>query len=117
LEDPNSVIINQNTTIYKGTTSVDTTTESEVLFIDLIPDTQYNVISTIQFDLNDGIGIQTKSIEKTLFTAPFLEIVKTDVINTGAVIKGEILTLQIDLNNPKLFCLRCEKYELHTYEH
>jgi hypothetical protein len=111
IEDPNSTVIDQETTIFRNNQQIDLTEETNVSFLELTPDTQYKVVTKVRFDLKDGLGLQSVSIERQLYTAPFLELKAVDAINTGAIIKGEPLILQIDLNNPS--DVRIKKVEVN----
>ncbi len=62
--------------------------------------TLYTIKVTYSYDLNEGEGSQEICEEVSVHTVPLFEATKTECINTGAVLEGATMTLQIDVDNP-----------------
>lgn len=70
ITDPDGVSIFKSLEIFKDSTLIKTITSmSESFVIDqLEPETEYKIKLTIEYDLNDKTGIQTKVVEETVST-------------------------------------------------
>ncbi len=91
--------------LYKNETLVQHQQENKIDFFQLDVYTSYRVLVTYSFDLNDGVGVQTKTAEYEIKTLPYFEINSCAAINTSAVNEGETIFLQINITNPsKLSC-------------
>ena len=47
--------------------------------------TDYTIKITYTYDLNDGNGVQTKTIEKSITTLPYIDVTGCSIANTSAV--------------------------------
>ena len=66
---------------------------------DLLCDTKYTIKATYSYDLNDGNGVLTEIYEYEVWTLPSVEVTNFNVINTTSVSEGEIIYIQISLDN------------------
>ncbi|MBO5416789.1 MAG: hypothetical protein J6A83_09190, partial [Clostridia bacterium] len=69
-------------------------------FTDLEPYTEYTIKVTFTVDMNDGRGLRTRSIKKTLYTQPYFELQSVTMPNNTEPVAGDSLLLQIDITNP-----------------
>ena len=87
--------------LLKGETQVATTSErTHVVFDALECDTEYTLVVTYKYDLNDGKGEQSASQKAKRYTAPQFEFVEATCANTSAVSKGEIIYFEAKVVNP-----------------
>lgn len=87
--------------LFKGETKVATTSErTHVVFDALECDTEYTLVVTYKYDLNDGKGEQSASQKAKRYTAPQFELVEATCANTSAVSKGDIIYFEAVINNP-----------------
>ena len=87
--------------LFKGETKVATTSErTHVVFDALECDTEYTLVVTYKYDLNDGKGEQSASQKAKRYTAPQFEFVEATCANTSAVSKGEIIYFEAKVVNP-----------------
>jgi len=73
---------------------------SDRSFLNLTPDRQYFVQVTYQYDLNDGQGVHNIDISNSIYTAPYLGLINTNVINTVKLTEGDTLVLELTVDNP-----------------
>ena len=86
---------------FKGETEVATTSErTHVVFDALECDTEYTLVVTYKYDLNDGKGEQTATQKAKRYTSPQFEFVEATCANTSAVSKGEIIYFEAKVVNP-----------------
>ena len=86
--------------IYKGSTFVSENQEKNIAFTGLEYYTEYRIVIAYSYNLNDGIGIQTKTFEVSYKTNPHLVFNSCKIINTSAVSEGETIYMQATLDNP-----------------
>ncbi len=87
--------------LFKGETKVATTSErTHVVFDALECDTEYTLVVTYKYDLNDGKGEQSVSQKAKRYTSPQFEFVEATCANTSAVSKGDIIYFEAVINNP-----------------
>ena len=87
--------------LFKGETKVATTSErTHVVFDTLECDTEYTLVVTYKYDLNDGKGEQTATQKAKRYTSPQFEFVEATCANTSAVSKGEIIYFEAKVVNP-----------------
>ncbi len=85
----------------KGDTQIATTSErTHIVFDSLSHDTQYTIVITYKYDLNDGNGVQTSTQTAKRYTSPVFELVEVTCANTSAVSNGEIIYFEAKVNNP-----------------
>ena len=100
LMDEDSIGFIESVQLFKGDTLVATNSEKEISFNELDSFTDYKLVVTYKYDLNDGEGEQTETFEKEYKTAPHLEFVSCKVINSSAVSEGDTIYIQATLVNP-----------------
>ena len=99
--DVDSVGRIESVVLFKGVTQVATTNErTHVVFDTLECDTEYTLVVTYKYDLNDGNGEQTATQSAKRYTAPQFELVEATCANTSAVSKGEIIYFEAKVVNP-----------------
>ena len=87
--------------LFKGEKEVATTSErTHVVFDALECDTEYTLVVTYKYDLNDGKGEQTATQKAKRYTSPRFEFVEATCANTSAVSKGEIIYFEAKVANP-----------------
>ncbi len=87
--------------LYNDSVKEQTLTDLEDLFfLNLIADTEYQVKIQYQYDLNDGSGSQILEVSRLIYTAPYLGIISTEVINTERLTEGDTVYLEIQIDNP-----------------
>ena len=87
--------------LLKGETKVATTSErTHVVFDALECDTEYTLVVTYKYNLNDGKGEQSASQTAKRYTSPRFEFVEATCANTSAVSKGEIIYFEAKVVNP-----------------
>ena len=87
--------------LFKGETKVATTNErTHVVFDALESDTEYTLVVTYKYYLNDGKGEQTATQKAKRYTSPQFEFVEATCANTSAVSKGEIIYFEAKVVNP-----------------
>lgn len=87
--------------LFQGQTLVKTVETDTVEFMDLLPFTPYNVVATYEYDKNDRNGVQTFQISQAMYTNPEFSIDSTVILNTGAIMVGEVLYFEINITNPQ----------------
>lgn len=91
----------ESVVLFKGETQVATTNErTHVVFDALEGDTEYTLVITYKYDLNDGKGEQTATQSAKRYTAPQFEFVEATCANTSAVSKGDVIYFEAKVNNP-----------------
>ncbi len=87
--------------LFKGKTLIASLTSNDIIKFDSLDSyTNYTVIFTVSYDLNDGKGEQITTESLDVKTKPFLEFKSCKVVNTSAVSEGETIYLQAILDNP-----------------
>ena len=87
--------------IYSGISKVASLSSFETLqFTNLIGDTQYDIVITYAYDANDGTGVKYIELSESVFTAPYLGVISTEVINTERLTEGDMVYLEIEVDNP-----------------
>lgn len=69
-------------------------------FNSLTSNTTYIIEVIYEFDMNDGLGIQSISEIITFTTLPQFEVVDMEISNTEAIFTGDTIVLIITINNP-----------------
>lgn len=91
----------ENVVLFKGETQVATTNErTHVVFDALEGDTEYTLVVTYKYNLNDGKGEQTATQSAKRYTSPVFEFVEATCANTSAVSKGDVIYFEAIINNP-----------------
>ncbi len=81
-------------------TEVQSSATGQIDFSELASYTDYRIVISYAYDLNDGMGIQTGTASYDVKTLPRLIFNSFSVINTSAVSEGEIIVLQVNITNP-----------------
>lgn len=100
LDDVDSVGVINSVTLYKGNEVVAINSSKEVNFNDLDYYTDYKVVISYSYDLNDGKGMIEEVYEKEFKTSPYIDFKSCNIINTSAVSEGETIYMQVSLDNP-----------------
>ena len=91
----------ESVVLFKGETQVATTNErTHVVFDALEGDTEYTLVITYKYDLNDGKGEQTATQIAKRYTAPQFEFVEATCVNTSAVSNGDVIYFEAKVVNP-----------------
>lgn len=91
----------ESVVLFKGETQVATTSErTHVVFDALECDTEYTLVVTYKYDLNDGKGEQTATQIAKRYTAPQFEFVEATCVNTSAVSNGDVIYFEAKVVNP-----------------
>lgn len=87
--------------LFKGEKEVATTSErTHVVFDALECDTEYTLVVTYKYNLNDGKGEQIATQKAKRYTTPQFEFVEATCANTSAVSKGETIYFEAKVVNP-----------------
>ncbi len=86
--------------IYKGGALVKGSPEKKINFSGLEYYTDYQIVISYTYDLNDGKGVQTDAAVYDFTTSPHLIFNSCDVLNSSAVKEGDTIFLQINITNP-----------------
>jgi len=99
ITDTDEIISSYKVEIYEGITLVCENINKEINYNNLDVFTDYTVKITYCFDLNDGQGLQTKSVEKNVKTDPHIDAKSFEALN-DILQKGDIFYVQARLDNP-----------------
>ncbi|MBO7297205.1 MAG: leucine-rich repeat domain-containing protein, partial [Clostridia bacterium] len=69
-------------------------------FSELISNHTYKIVLTYEYDLNDGNGVITKTVELSVLTKVLFYPVSAEVGNTSAVSEGEYVYIDVTVVNP-----------------
>ena len=86
--------------LYYGEELVANNADNEISFDSLEYYTDYTVKITYSFDLGDGYGVREDVAEYTVKTKPYIDVIAVDIKNTDGIVEGDVIYLQIDLDNP-----------------
>lgn len=96
-----NTLINYTVKLVKGDELVKENTDKEIAFDSLDYYTDYTVKITYTFDVNDGKGVQTKTVEQSIKTAPYIDVTSTTILDKKDVyFDGDKATLRINIDNP-----------------
>ncbi len=84
-----------------GVTQASLSSFDVISFTNLDPDLEYVVEITYAYDLKDGLGIQTVKATSSIYTAPYITVISTNVINTEKLTEGDTLVMEIVVDNPQ----------------
>ncbi len=98
--DVDNTLISYNVSIFKGKELVKENADKKIAFDSLNYYTEYTVKITYTFDVNDGKGVQTKTVEQSIKTLPYLDVKTLEVKNTTAVFIDECIYVTAVLDNP-----------------
>lgn len=99
-DDVDSVGVINSVTLYKGNEVVAINSSKEVNFNDLDYYTDYKVVISYSYDLNDGKGMIEEVYEKEFKTSPYIDFKSCNIINTSAVSEGETIFIEATIENP-----------------
>ncbi len=100
MTDPDAIGTVSSVELYKDGTLVKNNAEKKINFTELDSYTAYQIVVTYTFDLNDGVGVQTKTATYDFTTSPYLAFNSCNVMNTSAVSEGGTIFLRINITNP-----------------
>ena len=99
-DDTDSVGMINSVTLYNGDEVVAINSSKEVNFNDLDYYTDYKVVISYSYDLNDGKGMIEEVYEKEFKTSPYIDFKSCNIINTSAVSEGETIFMESNIENP-----------------
>lgn len=86
--------------LYEEASLVEESKNKEIKFTSLKYYTEYKILFTFTYDLNDGNGIIEDYFEYEVKTAPHLSLNSTKVLNANDIDAGETIFIQSTLDNP-----------------
>ncbi len=89
-----------NVEIYLDGGLVGSTSDVGFSFDGLDSYTDYVVKANIDYDLSDGTGRHTHTVEKKISTKPYIDVVSISVLNTSGVAEGDKLYVKVIIDNP-----------------
>lgn len=95
-----NTLISYTVSIYKGEELVKENTDKKIAFDSLDCYTDYTVKITYTFDVNDGKGVQEKTVEYNTKTLPYIDISSFDIRNSSAINYGDVMYVQANMINP-----------------
>lgn len=96
-EDIDNILNITSVDLYKDGDII--SSKNAISFAGLSSYTEYLVKINYSYDLNDGEGVHNTSVAKEITTHPIIEFTSCDIINTSAVLEGETIYIQANLNN------------------
>lgn len=101
LNDPDSVIESDITIeLYCNGELIGDTKQSQFAWNDLDSYTDYVLKASFTYDLDDGTGEHTYSVEEKIKTKPYLNVNSVTVLNTSEVLDGDKIFVKIVIDNP-----------------
>jgi len=91
-----SAVVKRNNVIQSSLSSFEV-----ISFTNLVPDSKHIVEITYSYDLKDGNGVRTIVASKEIYTAPYITVLSTEVINTEKLTEGDTLVIEIIVENPQ----------------
>ncbi len=95
-----STLVSYKTALYNGAALVAESQGESFRFTGLEYYKEYTLKISYVYNLNDGQGEKEGVFEKTVKTAPKLNVTDCKIANTSAVSEGETIFLQASLDNP-----------------
>lgn len=100
IENIDNTLISYTVALYKGDELVEKNAESKIEFDTLESFTDCTVRISYTYDLRDGRGEKTESVEQTIKTLPYVDVTAVTVRSGTAVFEGETVYLQVTVDNP-----------------
>ena len=100
VSDPDLVSTISKIELYENNQWIANNPNLEIFFDDLVSYTDYTIRITHTYNLNDGNGISSQTVEFDLKTAPYFKFSDIKVLNTTAVSEGDTIILQANIDNP-----------------
>lgn len=98
--DADNTLISYSVKLFKGEELINENAGKKIEFDSLDYYTDYTVRITYTFDVNDGKGVQEKTVTYSIKTLPYIDIGSFDVRNTSAINYGDVIYVQADMVNP-----------------
>ena len=98
--DTDRVMLSHKIELYLGDTLVASGKNETLSTGGLKSYTDYRIVVTYTYDLGNGAGVQTGTTEKTVRTAPYVNVTDFTIANTSAVFEGDTVYLRAMLDNP-----------------
>jgi hypothetical protein len=99
-QDRNYTIIDYKVELYQAEVFVEENVARRGEFKSLQHDTEYTILITYSYDLNDGKEICIDTVSKTFRTEFGVEVVDCEIANTSGVSEGETIYVELKLDNP-----------------
>jgi hypothetical protein len=94
--------------LYKDATLISSLNKAEGSFTDLDIDTDYCVVVSFHYDLNDKKGVRKSSASFTYHTNPILDINGiTSITTSEQYVAGDTISLKVKVNNPSNATVTC----------
>ena len=95
-----NTLISYSVKLYKGDELIKENADKKIEFDSLDYYTDYTVKINYTFDANDGKGVQTKTVEQTVKTLPYLNVEAMTTRNATALFDGDTIYVQANIINP-----------------
>ncbi len=100
ISDADNICIVDSVKILQGENEIAKNDEKKIDFANLNYYTEYTIVVAYTYNLNDGTGDHSQTVQNVFKTLPYLEFDSCKVINTSAVSEGETIYIQATLDNP-----------------
>ena len=100
VSDIDKVLLSYKIELYKNGSLVSENTEKKISFENLEVYSDYAVIITYAYNLNDGNGEQSANFSYDFKTLPYIDVTECDIANTSAVSEGDTIYMSVKLDNP-----------------
>lgn len=98
--DKYSVLSSYKVELYRDGVLVLENPDKEIAFSSLDYYTDYIVKISFVYDLGDGAGAQSSSVQRAFKTLPYMGITSAEISNTEAVSVGEVINMKLAVVNP-----------------
>lgn len=86
--------------LYKGDELIETTESLDLAYTGLENNTTYTIVVVHEYDLRDGNGVVRKQTKFDVTTHPIYELTNTEILNTSAIVEGELVYIHAEVENP-----------------
>ena len=100
ISDPNDIDELVSISLYKGQKLIYTGTSLELAYKNLTDNTEYTIVVEHKYDVNDGNGLIIAKDEFVVKTHPVYSLLNTKVLNTSAILEGELVYIHAQVDNP-----------------
>ena len=100
ITDIDNLLSSYKVELYRGDELIGQPTDKAFHFQGLDYYTDYEIVITYSFDLNDGNGNQTKTLEYKIKTLPYIDTTEVKIRNSEAIFEGDTIYIQVIIDNP-----------------